>query len=117
MAEDEAGEGSYLIIQCAVAPPTAQDTATGLDSYCVMDEQGAVQYGGIRRVDLTGQTLNFQFTDQAAEELDLTRPELELHLDVPEIEIRTLTDGLQRILTFGNPNQHPETTGLVRRPR
>jgi hypothetical protein len=112
LAADETGEGGYLILQCAVTPPSDQDTATGMDTYCVMDEDGAVQYGGVERAELTDATLRLRFDPDAVEELGIRRPDRELALAVPPEQVDQLAAGLRRVLTYGNPEQQPELVGI-----
>lgn len=59
LAERPSGEGAHLILQCALTAPDEQDADGGMDTYCLMDEQGAVHYGGIQRAELTDATLRF----------------------------------------------------------
>jgi hypothetical protein len=116
LAEDQAGEGACLILQCALTPPTDQDAATGLDSYCLMDEDGAVQYGGVLRAQLVGRTLRLDLTDEAAAELGVETEDnsltLTLALAVPPDSVARLSAGLRRVLTYGNASQQPELIGI-----
>ena len=112
LAERPSGEGAYLILQCALTAPDEQDAATGMDTYCLMDEQGAVHYGGIQRAELTDATLRFRFDQDAAEELDVQDPERELTLTIPADDTTRLADGLRRVLTYGNPARRPELVAI-----
>jgi hypothetical protein len=112
LAEDEAGEGAYLILQCALTPPTDQDAATGTDTYCLMDDQGAVHYGGVQRVEIADAVLRFSFDEDAAEELGIENPERELALAVPEDVAERLAHGLRRVLTYGDPQRCPDLVGM-----
>src|SRR5579884_1708916 len=112
LAQHPSGEGAYLILQCALTPPDDQDAATGMDTYCLMDEKGAVHYGGIQRAELTDTTLRFRFDQDAAEELGIQNPERELALTIPPGDTTGLCDGLRRVLTYGNPDRHPELAGI-----
>jgi len=113
LAEHETGEGAYLILQCALVPPTEQDATTGMDTYCVMDENGAVQYGGIERAELADDaTLRLRFAPEAVEELGIQSPDRELALTVPAERAADLAAGLHRVLTYGNPDQQPELIGI-----
>ena len=112
LAQHPSGEGAYLILQCALTPPDEQDTATGMDTYCLMDEQGAVHYGGIQRAELAGNTLRLRFDQDAAEELGIQSPERELALAIPPGDTARLADGMRRVLTYGNPDQTPELIGI-----
>lgn len=116
LAENQAGDGACLILQCALTPPTDQDAATGLDSYCLMDEDGAVYYGGVLRAQLTGRTLRLEFTSAAAAELGVETEDssltLTLMLAVPPDLVARLSAGLRRVLTYGNASQQPELFGI-----
>jgi hypothetical protein len=114
LAENPGGEGAYLILQCALTPPDDQDAATGMDTYCLMDEQGAVHYGGIHRAELTDAALRFGFDQDAAEELAIQTPDrtLALSLAVSPDDTARLAEGLRRVLTYGNPDRRPELAGL-----
>src|SRR5579871_2628437 len=112
LAQNQTGEGAYLILQCALTPPTDQDTATGMDTYCLMDEQGAVHYGGIQRAELTDTTLRLRFDQPAAEELTIDNPQRELTLTIPPADTARLTEGLRRVLTYGTPDQQPQLIGI-----
>ncbi len=112
LAQHPSGEGAYLILQCALTPPDEQDAATGMDTYCLMDEQGAVHYGGIQHAELTDATLRLRFDQDAAEELGIQDPDRDLTLAVPADDTTRLADGLRRVLTYGNPDRRPGLTGI-----
>lgn len=112
LAQNPNGEGAYLILQCALTPPDDQDAATGMDTYCLMDEQGAVHYGGIQRAELTDTALRLRFDQDAAAELGIQNPERELALTIPPADTPRLADGLRRVLTYGNPDRQPERIGI-----
>ncbi|MEU6773100.1 hypothetical protein [Streptomyces sp. NPDC046759] len=50
VAKDE--EGFFLLFTCAVGEPSAQDTALGLDTNCVMTPDQCTAYGCVREVAL-----------------------------------------------------------------
>ena len=112
LAQHPSGEGAYLILQCALTAPDDQDAATGMDTYCLMDEQGAVHYGGVQRAELTGTTLRLRFDQDTAEELGIQNPERDLTLAIPAADTTRLAEGLRRVLTYGNPDRRPELTGI-----
>ena len=112
LAADQTGEGAYLILQCALTSPTDQDAATGMDTYCLMDELGAVHYGGIQRAELDDATLRLRFDQDAADELGIQTPERGLTLAVPPQDTAHLADGLRRVLTYGSPGRQPELVGI-----
>jgi hypothetical protein len=112
LAQNETGEGACLILQCALTAPTDQDAATGMDTYCLMDEQGAVHYGGVERAELTGSTLRFRFDQAAADELGVRGPRRELALSVPAQDTARLAEGLRRVLSYGGESHTPELAGI-----
>ncbi|GAA3434115.1 Imm10 family immunity protein [Kutzneria kofuensis] len=112
LAESADGSGGHLIVQTSLQPPTEQDTATGMDTYCVMDDQGGVQYGGIEHVELDDTQLTIRFSEDVAEELSVDDGELQLELDLDEDATTRLRDGLRRTLTYGNPDQQPTLVGF-----
>lgn len=112
LAEDETGEGAYIILQCSLAPPNANETATGLDTYCLLDENGAVQYGGVTHATLHDAVLTLTLTDEAAEELDVENNTGTITLTVPQQETARLAEGLHRIFTYGNPDKQPQLAGI-----
>lgn len=112
LSEDAAGDGAYLILQCALTPPDAQDAATGLDTYCLLDEDGAVQYGGVTTATLHDATLTLTLTEDAAEELGVEDPAQTITIDVPPADAQRLAEGLRRIFTYGNAANRPQLTGI-----
>lgn len=128
-SETETGEGAFLILQCAVVPPTDQDVATGMDTYCLMDENGATRYGGIERVELASTTsgtgadagagtdantasLRIRFDEDAADEFGVESTDRQLTLALPAARTADLAAGLRRVLTYGPTARHPELIGI-----
>lgn len=112
LSETAAGDGARLILQCAVTPPTAQDAATGMDTYCVMDGEGAVQYGAIRVAELGEATLRLRFTAQAAGELAIQDADGLLTLGFPAADRSRLAAALRRVLAYGDPARRPRLRGI-----
>lgn len=114
MGEDSDGGGRNLIIQCSLEPPDVQQTGLGLDTYCLMNEEGAVQYGGVTAARLHKNRLTLSLDAAAAEELGLgsRADDLRISLKVGEDAVRRLADGLRRVLTYGNPAQRPQSLEL-----
>ncbi|MFB7091099.1 Imm10 family immunity protein [Streptomyces sp. NPDC056296] len=106
MAEDDEGEGSYLTIQSGVNDPDAQQRQLGWDTYCVMNETGAVCYGGIERASVTNQKIFFRFSPEAAVELSLADEDLELELHA-DADVEALRSGLRTVLTYGDSRKRP----------
>jgi hypothetical protein len=112
LAEDAQGAGGYLIFQASLDEPTEQDSAMGMDTYCVMDDEGGVHYGGVRHVELRDRELTIRFDQDAAAELSVQGTELRLALAVPDDAIDRLRTELPRVLTYGNTAQRPTLTGI-----
>ncbi|HTJ67412.1 MAG TPA: Imm10 family immunity protein [Actinospica sp.] len=112
LAENESGEGAYLIFQCSPTAPSASDIATGLDTYCLLDQDGAIHYGGLTRVVLGADRLALTLTDAAAEEFGVDNAANTVTLRIPPRETGRLAEGLRRIFTYGNPSRHPELVGF-----
>jgi hypothetical protein len=108
LSQDQSGDGAYLILQSGLTPPDEQDAATGLDSYCLLDETGAVHYGGVTQASLEGNTLTLGLSEEAAAELGSRT----LTLTVPAGDVDRLAAGLRRIFTYGNPDKQPQLTGI-----
>jgi hypothetical protein len=112
LAEKVSGEGAYLILQCAPTPPSVSDIATGLDTYCLLDQDGAVHYGGLTRAVLGADRLTLTPTDAAADEFGVDNATNTVTLRIPPRETSRLAGALRRILTYGNPSQLPELIGI-----
>ncbi len=112
LSENEAGDGAYLIFQSGLRPPDEQDGVLGLDSYCILDEEGAVQYGGVTRAVLADATLTLTLTEAAAEELGVLNDARTIVLGVPAADVARLAEGLNRIFGYGNPDKQPELSGI-----
>ena len=110
LSEDQTGEGAYLILQCGLTEPSASDAATGLDTYCLLDEEEAVQYGGVTRAALDGNILTLSLNEEAADELGLASRTI--ILTVPGQDTGRLAEGLRRIFTYGNPENRPRLAGI-----
>jgi hypothetical protein len=109
--EQQDGGGSYLLLMCAAAEPSDQDRLNGLDTYCLVDQEESVHYGGIISAELAGAVLTLAFDAGTAEELGFDGPNA-LVLDVPESEAARLAAGLRRVFTYGDPSKRPHLTGI-----
>ena len=112
LTEHDGGDGACLIFQCSPTPPSTSDIATGLDTYCLLDQDGAIHYGGVTRAVLEPGRLTLTLTDQAARELGVEDATNAITLSFPPRETGRLAEGLRRILTYGNPTQVPELIGI-----
>jgi Immunity protein 10 len=67
-AENEDGSGARLDLQRGFEFDD-QDRRLGLDTYCLVTEDGAVHYGGVRDWSLHGNSLEITLTRKAAQVL------------------------------------------------
>ena len=111
-AEEEDGGGHQLIVQIPLHDPDDQERSLGLDTYCLMNADGATHYGGIREAALTDTVLNLTFTEEARQELGLPAEHLRLRLNVTPGEVGQFATGLNRALHYGNPDHRPEQIDL-----
>lgn len=116
LAEHDGGDGACLIFQCSPTPPSTSDIATGLDTgldtYCLLDQDGAIHYGGVTRAVLEPGRLTLTLTDEAATELGVDDAMNTITLSIPPRETGRLADGLRRVLTYGDSTQVPELIGI-----
>jgi Immunity protein 10 len=112
LAEHDGGDGACLIFQCSPTPPSTSDIATGLDTYCLLAQDGAIHYGGVTHAVLEPGRLTLKLTDEAARELGVEDATNTVTLSIPPRETGRLADGLRRILTYGHPTQMPELIGI-----
>ena len=112
LADEQRGEGAFLMFQCSLTPPSASDIATGLDSYCLLDEAGGIKYGAVTRATLDGPRLTLVLTAEAAEEFGVEDGTNTITLTVPAEGVGRLAEGLHRIFTYGNPDKRPQTIGF-----
>ncbi|CAM5654679.1 hypothetical protein GCM10010261_63780 [Streptomyces pilosus] len=106
--EDAAEDGYYFDFQRFLSEyPDEQNVRNGTDSYCVMNESGGVHYGGLRGVSLLPGLLVLSFCDEAVEVLGLPSNVIPLGIS-SEVDLKELRGGLQRVLTYGNPEKFPK---------
>ncbi|XUZ28773.1 hypothetical protein ACQVDT_29460 [Streptomyces sp. RMIT01] len=107
VAENEGSEDvRYFDLQCGLSEPTAQDVDLELDSYCIVNDAGGVQYGGLDEVTVLPDRLVLRFQDDAAEELELSSNVVTLGID-PAVDVEKIRAGFRRVLSYGNPHKVP----------
>ncbi|MFJ3578633.1 hypothetical protein [Streptomyces rubiginosohelvolus] len=107
IAESEETEDvRYFDFQCGLSEPTAQDVDLELDSYCIVNDAGGVQYGGLDEVAVLPDRLVLRFQDDAVEELELSSAAVTLGID-PAIDVEEIRAGLRKVLPYGNPLKVP----------
>ncbi len=109
--EQQDGSGSYLLLMCTAAEPSDHDRANGVDTYCLVDQDESLHYGGIVAAGLSGAVLTLGFGTAAAEEFGFGGSDT-LVLEVPESDTARLAAGLRRVFTYGDPARRPLLTGL-----
>jgi Immunity protein 10 len=107
LSENQDGTGRGLTIQCALDAPDAGDVEQGMDSYCVSNELGLTVYGGVRAVRLRNQLMRIEFEPNAASELGLDDPVVEVTLAVNDESIDQLRTGLRQTLSYGRERSRP----------
>jgi hypothetical protein len=111
IAADEYGEEGHLIFQCGLSAPDDQARRLELDSYCILNEEGGVYYGGLENVSLSADEISLRFSVEAASELELPAQDIEIEI-VESVDMPTLRDGLRRVLTYGNRDKIPRMAGV-----
>ncbi|BBC29385.1 hypothetical protein SGFS_006790 [Streptomyces graminofaciens] len=111
LAEDEAGQGCYLVFQCGLEEPSEQNRRLGLDSYCILNESGGVDYGGVEEVSISQNRLTLRFREEAIEELELPNENIVLAFHSGS-DMAGLRIGLGRILSYGDPEKFPRVMNL-----
>ncbi|MFF3489381.1 Imm10 family immunity protein [Streptomyces sp. NPDC002701] len=111
VASDEYGEGGNFIFQCGLSAPDEQARRLELDSYCVLSQEGGVQYGGVESISLSAGVLSFRFSVEAVAELDIPTQNIEIEI-AQGVDIEVLRNGLRRVFTYGNPEKIPQMTNI-----
>lgn len=83
-----------------------------MDTYCLLDEDGAVQYGGVTHATLVNATLTLTLTEDAAEELGIENDTNTIEISMPPADAPRLAEGLRRIFGYGDPAGRPRLTGI-----
>ncbi|MBM7439280.1 hypothetical protein JOC24_002688 [Streptomyces sp. HB132] len=106
LAEDNMGDGEYLIFQARLTEPSGQDRRLEMDSYCIIAKSGGVNYGGLEGVSVDTSEVILDFNEEAAEELSLECRRVVLGV-AGEVDVSLLSSGLKRVLRYGNPDRFP----------
>lgn len=105
--DDAAANGYYFDLQRFLSEqPDEQNVRNGTDTYCVMNESGGVQYGGLKGVSLLPGLLTLSFDDEAVKELGLPSNVIPLGI-ASAVDLAELRAGLHRVLTYGNSQKFP----------
>lgn len=112
LAEDETGDGACLVFQSALRPPDEQDVAAGMDSFCMLGEDDAIEYAGVVSATLADGALTLVLTEEAAEEFEIENDMRTIEIGVPATDVPRLAAGLHRIFTYGDPARQPRLAGI-----
>jgi hypothetical protein len=82
-----------------------------MDTYCVSNELGNSDYGGLVQVCFAGNEVQLTFSGESAAILG-TDAVINITLDVPVEAKEQVKNGLAQILTGGRPDVMPELIGL-----
>ncbi|MGY1500586.1 Imm10 family immunity protein [Streptomyces sp. QTS52] len=112
VAEDEAGEGFFLLFMSNIRELSRQNMSLGLDSHCVVTQAHGTAYGCVRAVTLSGRRLTVSLDPASLGELGLDAPEIEAELDVPDEDIERMREVLAEVLAFGRADARPRHVEL-----
>ncbi|MEU9335072.1 Imm10 family immunity protein [Streptomyces sp. NPDC048290] len=112
VAEDEDGEGFFLLFMSGITAPDQQAVALGLDSHCLVTPDQGTAYGCVREVVLTDRLLTVTLDPAALDDLHLMDPEIEVELDAPGEAVARFRETLTRVLSQGRPEARPRHTNL-----
>jgi hypothetical protein len=109
-SENEDGSGKSILINRSTADGAAE-APFGMDTYCVSNELGNSDYGGLAQVCFAGNEVQLAFSEESAAILG-TDAVINITLDVPVEAKEQVKNGLAQILTWGRPDAMPELIGL-----
>ncbi|WUG31837.1 Imm10 family immunity protein [Streptomyces sp. NBC_00459] len=112
IAEDEAGEGFFLLFTSNIGEPSRQNKSLGLDSHCIVTQAQGTAYGCVRAIALSGRRLTMSLDPASLDDLGLEDPEIEAELDVPDEDIERMREVLAQVLAFGRADAHPRRVDL-----
>ncbi|QFG21109.1 Imm10 family immunity protein [Actinomadura sp. WMMB 499] len=107
VAEHEDGSGLSLTFMCGLYEPDEQDTALGMDSYCLVTPDQGTAYGGVSEATLQDGVLRVVVAEHDLEALKLDETDIEAGLAVDNESVEQLRRGLRRILAYGRLDARP----------
>ncbi|MFJ8936971.1 hypothetical protein ACIRL0_14865 [Streptomyces sp. NPDC102365] len=107
VAEDDDGEGFFLLFMSNIGEPSRQNVTLGLDTHCLVTPDQGIAYGCARAVTLSGNLLTVSLQPAALDDLELADTEIEALLEVPQEDIERLREVLAQVLTFGREDARP----------
>lgn len=112
VAEDEAGDGFFLLFMSNIGEPSRQNVALGLDSHCLVTQGQGTAYGCVRGVTLSNGLLTVSLDPASLDDLGLEDTKIEAELDVLDEDIERMRDVLVQVLAFGREEARPQRVDL-----
>ncbi len=103
----ETGDGGHsVMLQGSLREVADSEREMGWDTYHVSIDEDESCYGGILLCTMTSESIQFNFSAEAAEALGVDGLRLDLALQTKELA--NIAAYLRLILTSGRENEHPE---------
>ncbi|MEU4150818.1 Imm10 family immunity protein [Streptomyces sp. NPDC026659] len=112
VAEDEDGDGFFLLFMSNLSEPSRQNVSLGLDSHCLVTPDQGTAYGCVREVTLSGRLLTVSLDPASLDDLELDDPEIEVELDASDEDIERMREVLAQVLAFGRAGARPRLVEL-----
>ncbi|MFD6285808.1 hypothetical protein [Streptomyces sp. NPDC060205] len=112
VAEDDKGEGFFLLFMSNIGAPSHQNVSLGLDTHCLVTQDHGTAYGCVREVALSAHLLTVLLKPASLDDLGLSNTKIEALLEAPQEDIQRLRDVLAQVLTFGREDARPRRLGL-----
>ena len=111
LSERPDGTGRSLSFQRTLHEVEQDDVDMGMDSYCVSADSGASVYGALLAVRRDGRVVTFSFVPEDAQLLRVDET-VEVEIDVDDLMLETVMDGLRKVLLWGREASIPSLQGL-----
>jgi hypothetical protein len=112
VAEDEEGEGFFLLFMSNIGDSSRQNVSLGLDSHCLVTQDHGTAYGCVREVVLSDGLLTVSLDPASLDDLGLEDAEIEAELDVSDEDIKRMREVLAQVLVFGREEARPRRIDL-----
>ncbi|MFI6278793.1 Imm10 family immunity protein [Streptomyces sp. NPDC050988] len=112
VAEDDSGEGFFLLFMSNIGEASRQNALLGLDTYCLVTRDQGTAYGCVREVALSDNVLTVSLDPASLDDLELENAEIEALLDASEKDIERLREALVQVLAYGREDARPGRVDL-----
>ncbi|MFD9442447.1 Imm10 family immunity protein [Streptomyces sp. NPDC060006] len=112
VAEDDGGEGFFLLLMSSIGESSRQNVSLGLDTYCLVTQDQGTAYGCVREVALSDNLLTVSLDPASLDDLALEYAQIEALLDASEEDIERLREVLVQVLAFGREDARPRRVVL-----